>query len=144
MSASTDRLDRMISGTHLPSPCGVSMSLPVVQGYEPGRIWYDWDVDPRFINSFGSLFGGYTSALLDDAATHATFSVLPDDRGCVTSDLRISLFRPAFAGETLHMEAVVINQSRSSHHVECTLTRKQDGKMIAKATAIVSLFAKAG
>ncbi|HEY2707917.1 MAG TPA: PaaI family thioesterase [Caulobacteraceae bacterium] len=133
------RLDRMLAGEQLRAPCGEFLELPVPDGYETGRTWYDWEIDRRLLNSRGFLFGGHIAALADDMACYTALTVLPDGSSAVTSDLRVSYFRPVHPDDgTLHMEGRVVNQSRSNCHVECELTRKSDGKLIAKASAIVT------
>jgi uncharacterized protein (TIGR00369 family) len=136
MSIGTDRLDRMISGSHERSPCGEAMSLPLVSEYHAGYVKCIHPLDKRFSNSNGVLFGGYLSALLDDVSGHAAMTVIPDDKVCATSELAVSYFRPCLpdAGPLL-LEGTVINQSRRSYHIEVTVKRL-DGKQIAKAHAI--------
>jgi uncharacterized protein (TIGR00369 family) len=129
----------MISGEHVRAPCGELLQLPLVQGYEPGKAWYDWDTDRRLLNSRGFLFGGHIAALADDICCHTAMTSLPDGSSAVTQDLRVSYFRPCSPEDgLLRMEGRVVNQSRNNSYVECELTRKSDGKLIAKGYAIVA------
>lgn len=90
MTIGTARLDAMIAGTHARSPCGKSVSLPLVSEYRPGYVKCIHSVDTRFVNANGILFGGYLSALLDDVTGHAAMTVIPDEKTCATSELSVS------------------------------------------------------
>lgn len=112
------------------------MSLPLVSEYREGYVKCVHPVDKRFLNSNGTLFGGYLSALLDDVSSHAAMTVIADDKVCATAELAVSYLRPCSADEgDLLIEGSVINQSRRSYHIEVTIKRP-DGKLIAKAHAI--------
>ena len=139
MSIGTDRLERMIAGSHERSPCGNSMSLPLVSVYRPGYVKCIHAIEPRFVNSRGVAFGGYLSALLDDVTGHAAMTVIPDDKVCATSELSVSYFRPYSPSDGgLILEAFVVNQSRRSYHIEATIKRG-DGKLISKAFAVYAI-----
>jgi uncharacterized protein (TIGR00369 family) len=139
MGHGVTRLDRMLAGEFVRAPCGEHLQLRLIDGYEPGRAWYDWEIDRRLLNSRGYLFGGHIAALADDMACYAALTVLPVGWSAITSDLRVSFFRPVHPDDgTLHMQGRVVNQSRSACHVECELTRTSDGKLIAKAFAVVA------
>jgi uncharacterized protein (TIGR00369 family) len=139
MTNGTARLDRMIEGTHAKSKCGESMNLPLVNEYRAGYVRCVHQIEERFSNSSGAVFGGYLSALLDDVTGHAAMTILPDDKTSSTAELSVSYFRPCFATEgAVLLEAEVINQSRRSYHIEATIKR-QDGKLIAKASAVYAL-----
>lgn len=139
MTRGTDRLDRMVAGRHEPSPCGVSMSLPVVSSYAPGQVRSEHAVHPRFLNSAGIVFGGYLSALADDISSHTVLTVLPDDKVHATSELSISYFRPCHPDDgVLVLEGVLVNQSRRSYHVDVSI-RRTDGKLLARAQVVYAI-----
>lgn len=133
MTRGTDRLDRMIAGTHEPSPCGAAMSLPVVRRHAAGQVHCEHTIDPRFLNANGVVFGGYLSAIVDDVSHHTAMTVLPDDKVCATSELSISYFRPCNPADgPVVLEGLLVNQSRRSYHIEVSVKRT-DGKLIARA-----------
>ena len=139
MSFGTDRLDRMIAGTHRRSPSGTTLMLPIVAEYRDGYVKCLHQIDARFLNSRGVVFGGYLSALLDDVAGHAAMTVLPDGKVCATAELSVSYFRPCRPDEgELLIEGFIINQTRRSYHIEVTI-RRDDGKLIAKAAAVFAI-----
>lgn len=133
------RLQRMVDGKHTQSPCGLNLALPVVHGYDEKRIWYEWSVEERFLNSNGHLFGGYLSALMDDALGHAGCTVVEDGQVAVTSDLRVSYFRPLRPEDgPVRVEASIVNQSRRQLFAEAQIISNQL-KLIAKATGVLSI-----
>jgi uncharacterized protein (TIGR00369 family) len=135
-----ERLESMMAGTYKRSPAAERLSLHFIDGYEPGRIWYERAVDPNFINAQGVLHGGYICSLVDEAAMNASHTLVPDEFTVSTGALTVNFFRPAKEdGGVLRMEAQVINTSRRSYHVECRLTRVSDGKLIAKGAVEVAL-----
>jgi uncharacterized protein (TIGR00369 family) len=134
MPPGRDLLDRIVAGSADPAPPFVgTLRLPRIQGWETGRVWSDWQVDPAFFHERHAVFGGYVAAIADSLLGLATLSVLEDGELFSTSDLRVSFFRPVTGG-TLRCEAHVIHRGRRMAHVEATFTRT-DGKIAAKATA---------
>jgi uncharacterized protein (TIGR00369 family) len=135
-----ERLESMMAGTYKRSPASQSFQLPFLDGYEPGRVWYEYPIDPNFINASGVLHGGYICGLVDEAAMNAAHTILPDEFTISTGSLDVTFFRPTAEKDgPLRMEAQVINTSRRSYHVECRLTRVGDGKLIAKGAVEVAL-----
>ena len=134
------RLDEMVNGTRPMSGFVEVLRLPRPTSWEPGRVELTWKVDPDFFLGGDNpvLFGGYTAALVDQAAALATGSVLEEGEGWTTSDLRVSYFRPITGGE-VRIEATVVHRSRRSIHVEIVLAR-EDAKMAAKGTVVQSVF----
>jgi uncharacterized protein (TIGR00369 family) len=125
---------------HMPSPCGQTMLLPPVDEYRDGYIRSTLDIDPRFLNGNGVVHGGYIASLIDDASSHAAMTVIPDESGCVTAELSISYFRPCFPDDArVIIEGIVINRSRRSYHVEVTIRRASDDKLIARGHAVQAL-----
>ena len=133
MSRWTDLLDRVVAGTGDRPPAVEALNLPGIAGWEPGRVWQNWKIDPRYHHEGGALFGGYIAALADGLLGLTIATVLQESEAFTTSDLRVSFFRPAIEG-VLRIEGRVIHRGRSLGHVEVDFTR-DDGKLVAKATA---------
>lgn len=134
MTKWTERLNNAIDGTvKSRSPHAVTLNLPRLSGWLPGRVWLQWKVDPNLFHPGGAVFGGYLAALADQALGFAMATILEDGEVFTTSDLRLSFFRPVTEG-TLHVEAQIVHRGRGMAHVEVVLTR-DDGKVAGKATA---------
>jgi uncharacterized protein (TIGR00369 family) len=105
---------------------------------EPGRIRYDWPVDPAFLNP-QAVFGGYLATLADQTCSFALMTLLKDDQNFTTSDLQMHFFRPVTKG-MLACEGHVVNVSRTQAYVEATFIN-DDGKIALKARAVERIVA---
>jgi uncharacterized protein (TIGR00369 family) len=133
MSERTEMLDRIVAQEGEAPPFVGKLGMPWLTGWEPGRAWLEWKVDPELFHLEGALFGGFIAALADHALGFPAMSVLDDGENMTTSDLRVSFFRPVTEG-TLHIESRVVHRGRRMIHVEASFTR-DDGKLAAVATA---------
>jgi uncharacterized protein (TIGR00369 family) len=126
----------MIRGEIQPTGFHQVLRLARPVRWEPGTVWLEWQVDPDFFlpGPVPVLFGGYTAALIDNAAAVAVSTVLEEGTAWTTSDLRVSYFRPITEG-VVHIHAEVVHENRAGLHIEIVLTR-DDGKMAAKGTVI--------
>ena len=129
----TERLDEIVAGTADKPPVVDALRLPGIEGWEPGRVWGQWKVDHDLFTLAGSLFGGYLGVIADSFVGLAMMSTLAEDEWFVTSDLRVSFFRPVLGG-TLQIAAEVLNRGRRMAHCECIFVNDDD-KVVAKATA---------
>jgi uncharacterized protein (TIGR00369 family) len=129
----SDLLDSIVSRSATPPPVVTALRMPPIDGWERGRVWGEWKVDPDMLNAAGTVFGGYFSVLADGFLGLAMMSTLADEEWFTTSDLRVSFFRPVTKG-TLQMAAEVLNRGRRMAHCECIFVNDDD-KVVAKATA---------
>jgi uncharacterized protein (TIGR00369 family) len=129
----SDWLDSIVARSGEPPPVVTALRMPPIDGWERGRVWGEWKVDPDMLNAAGTVFGGYFGVLADSFLGLAMMSTLADDEWFTTSDLRVSFFRPVTKG-TLQMAAEVLNRGRRMAHCECIFVNDDD-KVVAKATA---------
>jgi uncharacterized protein (TIGR00369 family) len=130
----TELLDRMVGGTSESQPAFITtLKFPPAKGWEQGRVWFEWEVDPAVFHPRQAVFGGYLAALADYVLGPPVWTVLHEGEAITTSNLQISFFRPVRAGR-LQIESRVVNRGRRMIHVEATFTR-DDGKVAAIATA---------
>jgi len=128
----TEILDSIVAGTVEKPPAVEKLKLPPLEGWERGRVWGAWRVDPELLNPGGGLFGGYLAALADQFVGLAMMSSIADNEWFTTSDLRVSFFRPVLNG-TIQIAAEVVNRGRRMAHCECVFVNDDD-KVVAKAT----------
>ena len=133
MSHWTELLDQIVARKSKPPSHVAILKLPLIDGWEPGRVWCTWEIDPGLIQPQGNLFGGYISAVADEMLGMATASVLADGEAFTTSDSHVYYFRPVSGGE-LRIDASVLHKGRSRVHVEVLFTNS-NGEMVAKASA---------
>jgi len=100
---------------------------------EEGRIVYEWDVNPDYMNP-AAVFGGYLATLADQTCSFALMTELEDDKNFTTSDLQMHFFRPVTKG-TIRCEGRVLNRSKTQAYVEATFTN-EEGKLVLKARAV--------
>ena len=129
----TQLLDDIVARRNSPPPMVGALRLPGLEGWERGRVWGGWDVDPDMFHAGGAVFGGYIAALADSYVGLAMASALSDDEFFTTADLRVAFFRPVTKGR-LDIAAEVLNRGRRMAHVECIFVNDDD-KVVAKATA---------
>ncbi len=130
----THVLDAVVAGRAPRTDYSAGLQLPRPDGWEPGRVWAVWEVNPAFLTPWGAVFGGYLAALADEFAGTAALSVLEDGETFGTTDLRVSPLRAIREGR-VRIEARVIASGRSTIHVEVDFHR-EDGTLAAKASAI--------
>ncbi len=133
-------LDQIVARNAPRPPHAEVLRLPGIDGWEPGRVWCNWTVDPDLIQPQGALFGGYISALADEVLGMATLTVLPEGEAFATADTRTNYFRPIREG-LIAIEAQVVHKGRTNIFVEATFT-DESGKLCAKASATQSVLAK--
>ncbi|MFT5033998.1 MAG: hypothetical protein ACI89D_000749 [Bermanella sp.] len=119
------------------SPAVKWLGYPQLHAYGDNWVEAYWDIEPRALNSRGTIFGGYYGVLADELLALVTMTSLADNEHFVTSDLRISYFRAASEGR-VQMRAEVSNRSRSLMHVEGEF-RNDAGELLAKAVAVQSI-----
>ena len=132
-----EMLDGTVRGS-FQHPALHRLGLPNFSGWESGRVWGEWDVDPEICNPDGALFGGYLAALADATAGHAVATTLDSEEGFATADLHISYYRPVRGGR-LRFEGVVVSRGRQIGHVEVRFTSEAgDVLATARATEVVT------
>ena len=131
------RLDAVVAGTGNRTAYAEALRLPRPTGWEPGRVWTVWEVDPAFLTPWGGVFGGYLAALADESAGLAALSVLEPGETFATNDLRISPLR-AVRGGTVTIESRVLHRGRSTIFVEIEF-RSEDDLLLVKGSAIQML-----
>ncbi len=129
----SELLDSMVAGTReRPSHTRV-MRLPSIDGWERGRVWCEFDVDPDFIQPQGNLFGGYVSALADEFLGIAAMTVVPDHAPFSNTDMHLNFLR-ATQGGRLRIDARVVHEGRRNLFVEAEF-RIDDGTLVVKASS---------
>ncbi len=101
--------------------------------WAPGVARGEWKVEPKHHHSMGAVFGGYIAAMADLATSWGMFTALDDGQIFITSDLRISFFRPSVDGK-LEWESRVVHRGRRNCFVEAKFS-DAGGKLVAGASA---------
>ncbi|MDN9006657.1 PaaI family thioesterase, partial [Staphylococcus aureus] len=85
------------AGTATPPPVVETLKLGLIDDWGPGWVRKRWEPSPQVLNGDGSMFGGYTAALADQALSLAAISVLDDASALRTINLQVQFFKLAGA-----------------------------------------------
>lgn len=103
----------------------------------PGRIEAELLIGERHQQQRGFVHGGMVATMADLAAGFAAVTLVPDDFGVVTADLRVSYLHPA-VGARLTAIGWVLKAGRRLHFCEAEVWC--DGKLVAKASATMAVI----
>ena len=110
-----------------------------IRSFEKGAVTLTLTPKEELTQMMGFVHAGVVTGLADHAAGAAYASALPDDRICVTIELKINFLKPAL-GETLAAEASIISQSGKIGVLQSNIYCETTGKdRVLCATAIVTL-----
>ena len=126
-------VDGSIENSKLSSAAARALGAPRLMHWQPGRAKASWQLDTRYLNSRGQLFGGYYAVLADFALAYAAMTVLEQDEEYVTQDLAVSYYKP-IAGGTLFFDAEVLTRTRSRVCVQCRVLDESEA-ILALASA---------
>ncbi|MFT4571289.1 MAG: hypothetical protein ACI8TX_002501 [Hyphomicrobiaceae bacterium] len=129
----SELLDEMVSGNRGRASHALLMNLPRIHGWERGRVWCDFEVDQRFIQPQGNLFGGYVAALADEFLGIVAMTVVPNHAPFGNTDLHTNFLRPVRGGR-LSVEARVIHEGRRNILAEAEF-RDSENALAVKASA---------
>jgi uncharacterized protein (TIGR00369 family) len=102
-----------------------------------GRVEAELLLDKQHQQQRGFVHGGLTATMADLVAGFAAVTLVPDDHGVVTADLRISYLHPG-VGKKLKAIGWVLKAGRKLHFCEAEVWC--DDLMIAKASATMAVI----
>ncbi|RMG11045.1 MAG: PaaI family thioesterase [Planctomycetota bacterium] len=102
-----------------------------LRSLEEGRAELTLEVGEAVQNMVGTLHGGAIATLVDVAGTLAILSADAEGRPGVTTDLNVSYFRAARAGERVQAKARVLKLGRTLAFVSVAVER-EDGALLAE------------
>jgi len=103
---------------------------------EPGRVEAELALEQQHQQHRGFAHGGLVATMADLVAGFAAVTLVPDNYGVVTADLRISYLHPG-VGKKLRAIGWVLKAGRRLHFCEAEVWC--DDKMIAKASATMAV-----
>ena len=102
----------------------------------PGRVEAELDLGQQHQQQRGFAHGGLVATMADLVAGFAGITLLPDNFGLVTADLRVSYLHPG-VGQRLRAVGWVLKPGRRLHFCEAEVWC--DGLLIAKASATMAV-----
>ncbi|GAC1367673.1 MAG: hypothetical protein NVS3B25_13640 [Hymenobacter sp.] len=103
----------------------------------PGRVEAELVLGEQHLQQRGFMHGGLTATLADLVAGFAAVTLIPDNFGLVTSDLRISYLHPG-VGQRVKAIGWVLKAGRRLHFCEAEVWC--DEVLIAKASATMAVI----
>ena len=133
MTWATERLDLLKTGSAVLPPVVQTLQLGGLDDWGDGWVRKRWMPNPELLNADGSLFGGYLTALADQAAAFAAMTVVPNDMVFRPTSLTMNFVRVGRA-EALLIEARVVAQTRQMITCRVELKREND-ELLAEASS---------
>ncbi len=116
--------------TDSPSPF-MNWLQPVMLKVEQGSLAFQYTVRKEMTNPFGTLHGGITAAMIDDAIG-ATLISYGEPAFHVTINLAIDYFAPAREGDVVIAETQVIKKGSQIVNAHCDIWNESRTKLLAK------------
>lgn len=112
----------------------------------PGSVNIVLVPSPAISQQHGFVHAGAVSAIADTAAGYAALSLMPADRGVLTTEFKINLLAPA-KGERIVARGKVVKAGRTLTLSQCEVFAERDGKehLVALLTAtMMAIEGRAG
>nr|WP_262906073.1 PaaI family thioesterase [Hymenobacter terricola] len=103
----------------------------------PGRVEAELRMGEQHLQQRGFAHGGLTATMADLVAGFASVTLIPDNFGVVTSDLKISYLNPGL-GQKIKAVGWVLKAGRRLHFCEAEVWC--DDVLIAKASATMAVI----
>jgi uncharacterized protein (TIGR00369 family) len=116
---------------------GLMSTLGATLGHvSPGRVAVILHPTPAISQQHGFVHAGAVSAIADSAAGYAALSLMPPDRGVLTTEFKINLVAPA-QGDRIIARGAVIKAGRTLTLAQTEVFAESEGKerLIALLTA---------
>ena len=98
-----------------------------VSDVAPGRVWLTMPFNEALTQQHGFLHAGVVTSALDTAAGFAAYTLMPEDAGVLTVELKTSLMAPA-KGQRFNFEARVLKPGRTIIFTEAVAHAIDDGR----------------
>lgn len=134
----TARIRRKLQRQHFMHLIGADLTL-----IEPGRVEATLEMGQQHQQQRGFAHGGLVATLCDLAAGFAGTTLIPDDHGLVTAELKVSYLHPGL-GDKLVASGWVLKAGRRLHFCEAEVRafggkNPAEGLLIAKASATMAV-----
>ena len=102
----------------------------------PGELWLSMPFNPEFTQQHGFLHAGVITSAMDTAAGFAAYTLMPEEAGVLTVELKSSFLAPA-RGQRLNFHARVLKPGRTLIFTEAVATAidGENPREIARMTA---------
>ncbi|MCC2546706.1 PaaI family thioesterase [Hymenobacter sp. BT175] len=126
------RIRRKLTRQHFMHLIGADLTV-----IEPGRVEAELALAQQHQQQRGFAHGGLVATMADLVAGFAGVTLIPDDHGMVTAELKVSYLNPG-VGQKIVAKGWVLKAGRRLHFCEAEVWC--DDKLIAKATATMAVI----
>lgn len=113
-----------------PSPF-MNWLRPVMAAVEDGSLTFEYTVRKEMTNPFGTLHGGVTAAMIDDAIG-ATLISYGEPYFYMSINLVVDYFSPAREGDVVIAKTALLKKGSQISNAQCEIWNKDRTKLIAK------------
>ncbi|WP_341697867.1 PaaI family thioesterase [Flavobacterium arundinis] len=113
-----------------PSPF-MNWLRPVIAAVEDGSLTFEYTVRKEMTNPFGTLHGGVTAAMIDDAIG-ATLISYGEPYFYMSINLIVDYFSPAREGDVVIAKTDILKKGSQISNAQCEIWNKDRTKLIAK------------
>ncbi|AWH84090.1 PaaI family thioesterase [Flavobacterium album] len=113
-----------------PSPF-MSWLKPVMAAVEQDSLTFEYAIRKEMTNPFGTLHGGVTAAMIDDAIG-ATLICYGEAFFHMSINLAVDYFAPAREGDVIIAKTKVLKRGSQIVNAECEVWNKERTKLLAK------------
>jgi len=104
---------------------------PILLSVDEGRMSLQYTVRHEMTNPIGTLHGGISAAIIDDAIGAAVFS-LGENHFYSTINIAIDYFGKAIENETIIAETRVIKKGKQLINAQCEIWNADKSRMLVK------------
>jgi uncharacterized protein (TIGR00369 family) len=104
---------------------------PTLISVEEGKLSFQYIVRKEMTNPIGTLHGGTTAAIIDDAIGAAVYSY-GENHFYSTINIAVDYFGPAFENDTIISEATVIKKGNQLINAQCEIWNANRSRLLAK------------
>lgn len=104
---------------------------PVLLSADEGRVQFECLVRDEMTNPFGTLHGGISAAMIDDAVGVAMYS-FGEPEPYVTVSNSIDYFSSVPKNEKVLIETAVIKKGKRLSNVECSIWNRDRTRLVAR------------
>ncbi|MFV8343472.1 PaaI family thioesterase [Flavobacterium sp. XS2P39] len=116
--------------TNSPSPF-MDWLMPTVVFAEKGKLIFQYKIRKEMTNPFGTLHGGVTAAIMDDAIG-ASLITYGEPSFYITVNLAIDYFGTAKEGDLIISETFIIKKGKQITNASCEIWNNDKTKLLAR------------
>lgn len=134
-----DYLKSMIHGEVREPPIANLIGYALTDA-EHGKVAFEIQPEEYHYNPYGTVHGGIITTLLDSAMAASVFSMLPEDKGCSTVEIKVNFIRPITINTgVLRCEAKPVHVGNRLATAEGKL-RDKSNKLYAHGVCTLAIF----